>query len=148
MLSPSRIALLAAAALLCARGVARAGDVTVGSFAKSTAAAPVSQVVAHGLGETPKALILWTTGTTDENFAPSFHHALGFSDGTTSKSVAAASLESVQHANNSRRIANKIITLVEWDEVLLAEADLVSWDATNFTTNWTTNSGVARVIHF
>src|SRR5262249_55674183 len=30
----------------------------------------------------------------------------------------------------------------------LAEADLQSWDATNFTLNWTTNNATAYVIHF
>ena len=30
----------------------------------------------------------------------------------------------------------------------MKEADLASWDATNFTLNWTTNDSTAYVIHF
>ena len=38
------------------------GSFNVGSFPKSTSGAPVTQIVAHGLGGGPKALILWTDG--------------------------------------------------------------------------------------
>lgn len=41
----------------------------VGSFTASTGAAPASQTIPHGLGEVPKALILWTEGRTDETFS-------------------------------------------------------------------------------
>ena len=34
----------------------------VGSFTKAPGVAPTSQTIAHGLGEVPKALILWTQG--------------------------------------------------------------------------------------
>ena len=40
----------------------------VGSFTKSTGAGPVAQVIPHGLGQVPKAMILWTEGHTDETF--------------------------------------------------------------------------------
>ena len=39
------------------------------------------------------------------------------------------------------------MTIVD-DTALLAEADLQSWDATNFTLNWTANNGPAYVVHF
>ena len=41
----------------------------VGSFTKSTGAGPVSQIIPHGLGQVPKAMILWTEGRTDETFS-------------------------------------------------------------------------------
>ena len=41
----------------------------VGSFTKATGTAPTSQSIAHGLGEVPKALILWTEGRSDETFS-------------------------------------------------------------------------------
>ena len=47
-----------------------------------------------------------------------------------------------------RRLANKALTIVDWNAAVLAEADLQSWDATNFTLNWTTNNATAYVIHF
>ena len=34
----------------------------VGSFTKAPGVAPTPQTIAHGLGEVPKALILWTQG--------------------------------------------------------------------------------------
>jgi hypothetical protein len=39
----------------------------VGSFTKSTAAG--AQVIPHGLGQTPKAMIFWTEGRPDETFS-------------------------------------------------------------------------------
>ena len=41
----------------------------VGSFTASTAAAPASQTIAHGLGQIPKALLFWTEGRTDTTFS-------------------------------------------------------------------------------
>ena len=118
-----------------------------GSFIKSTAVA--SQTVAHGLGETPKAVILWTSGgSTDGAFRGGFRFGFGVSDGVTSKSASAASNDALGTSNASRRQANKVLTIVAPGEVVLAEADLVSWDATNFTLNWTTNDPSASIIHF
>lgn len=51
-------------------------------------------------------------------------------------------------SDSSRRIAAKALTMVRWVENLRAEADLSSWDAANFTLNWTTNDTNARIIHF
>ena len=41
----------------------------VGSFTKAPGTAPTPQSIAHGLGEVPKALILWTEGRSDERFS-------------------------------------------------------------------------------
>lgn len=118
----------------------------VGSFTKSTSTG--TQTVAHQLGTTPKAVILWTNGKTNESFSGSFLFAYGVTDGTTSKSVSAASQDAVTTSAASTRIANKAITIVQWGQVTLAEADLSSWDATNLTLNWTTNNATGYVIHF
>ena len=67
------------------------GTFTVGSFTKSTSAAPVTQAVAHGVGSTPKALILWTNGKTGTTLGAGFLYAFGMTDGTTSASTATAS---------------------------------------------------------
>ena len=122
--------------------------VVVGSFTKATGVAPTSQTITHGLGETPKALILWTDGKTSETFTPSFLFAIGASDGSTSRSVALASENGVNQTNASRRMARKALTIVQWGETLLAEADLTGLDATSFTLNWTTNNSTAYRIHF
>jgi hypothetical protein len=120
----------------------------VGTFTKSTAGAPASQAVPHGLGQTPKAVILWTAAVTNSSFTGSFIYAYGMSDGTTSKSISAASQDVHSKSNTSARMANKALTLVKWGQVLVAEADLSSLDATNFTLNWTTNSTDAYMIHY
>jgi hypothetical protein len=71
-------------------GPAQAQTFKVGSFNKISTVA--SQNVAHGLGEAPKALILWTNGKTDENFGTSFLFAFGMTDQSRgSYSVALAS---------------------------------------------------------
>lgn len=118
----------------------------VGSFTKSTATG--AQTIAHELGTTPKAIILWTNGKTNESLSANFIYAFGVSDGTTSESISAASQDALNTSKASTRIANKAITIVQWGQTLLAEADMSSWDATNFTLNWTTNNATAYVIHF
>ena len=120
----------------------------VGSFTKSTGAAPATQTIAHGLGEAPKAIILWTDGKTNEAFGASYMFGFGMSDGTTSKSVATASQNGVTPSNASTRMANKVLTIVQWGETLVGEADLQSWNDTNFVLNWTTNNATAYVIHY
>ncbi len=122
----------------------------VGSFTKSVGAAPATQVIAHGLGSTPKAIILWTDGQVNQTFTnASYLFGYGMTDGTTSRSVGAASQTAQAVLSNaSTRMANKALTLVQWSEVLVAEADLQSWDDTNFTLRWTTNDANAYVIHY
>ena len=122
--------------------------VAVGSFTKITAVAPASQIVTHGLGETPKAVIFWTEGKTGDLSTPNVVFGFGATDGTMSRSIGMASQDGVNPSNASRRIAAKALTLVQWGEVLLAEADLSSWNATSFTLNWTTNNSTAYRIHF
>jgi hypothetical protein len=120
----------------------------VGSFTKSTGGAPAAQVIPHSLGSVPKAIILWTDGKTNQTFSGDYLFGYGMTDGTTSKSVATASQTGVGTSNASTRMANKALTIVQWGEVTVAEADLQSWNATSFTPNWTTNNATAYVIHY
>ena len=140
--------LLAVGVLLLVSGWVRPASaqvIKVGSFTKSTGLAPATQVVPHGLGRPPKALILWT----DRSGAGyGFVHAFGMTDGTTSRSVAMASQDAANPSNSSRRIAAKALTLVQWGEALVAEANLTSWDGNNFTLTWTANDATADTIHF
>ena len=129
--------------LVCSLGSwssAQAGSsFKVGSFTKTTAGAPASQVVAHGLGETPKALILWTASKTSESLSADFGFAVGFTDGSTDKSAAASSWDDRSVSETGRRIANKALTIIRRSAELRAEADLTAWDTTNFS---------AHIIHF
>ncbi len=148
MLTAKRSGILATGVLALVLGWACPADaqtIRVGSFTKSTGGAPVAQVVPHGLGLQPKALILWT-----DRYAAAygFLHAFGMTDGTTSRSAAMASQDGAAVSNSSRRIAAKALTIVQWGEALVAEADLASWDGNNFTLTWTTNDATADTIHF
>ncbi len=139
-------------AFLGASRPAQAAIFKKGSFTKSTGGAPVSQTIAHGLGETPKAIILWTNGQTNETFSAGYRFAWGVTDGIsgtgTSRCAATSSENGNAVSNTTRIISGKALTIVEWGNVLLAEADLTSWDATNITINWTTNNSTGYVIHF
>jgi len=118
----------------------------VGSFTKPTATG--AQTVNHALGQTPKALILWTVGKTNETLSAGFLYGFGASDGTETYSVGISTLDNVATSTTSRRMADKIITLVQGGEILVAEADLTSRTATNFALNWTTNDNQPVVIHY
>ena len=77
------------------------------------------------------------------------YFAFGFSDGTTDGSGSSASQNGVATAAVARRMADKVLTVVKWDQTLLAEANLQSWNATGFTLNWTTNdSRAVSSIHY
>jgi hypothetical protein len=98
---------------LCSPVPADAGATfKVGSFTKSTTVTPpdTTQTVAHGLGETPKAIIFWVSADTGGAFT-----------------------HDQASSNTSRRQAAKLLTIVQWSEGLLAEAGLASWDAHSFT---------------
>lgn len=125
------------------------GDVKVkvGSFAKSTAAAPVSQSVS-GLGFTPKAIIFFTAGPTATGFDDA-RPAVGFTTGASeSYSVSAASETGATTSNSARRMAAKALTLVFWDATTSAECDLTSFGVDGFTVTWTTNNARATVINY
>jgi hypothetical protein len=118
----------------------------VGSFTKSTSTG--NQTVPHQLGTTPKAIIFWTNGDTNQSFTANFLYAFGMTDGTTSESIGAASQDAATKSSASTHFGNKALTIVQWGQTVIAAADLSSWDATNFTLNWATNNNQAYVIHF
>jgi hypothetical protein len=109
-----------------------------------------TNIVAHGLGATPTALVLWSSGsTTGTGFANSFWQSFGVTDGTTPRAVGTGSLTGVASGSStaSRRASAKGITFIKWGQIPLAEAD-VTWDGTNFTLTWTMNNATAYVIHY
>jgi hypothetical protein len=136
--------------LLAAVRAASGAEFRVRTFAKVTGPAPASQTIAHGLGEPPRALVLWTVGKTPGAAASAgFHHAIGASDGVrSSRSAAIASQDGGTSRQASRRMADKALSIVRWGEVTLAEADLAAWDSSGFTLQWTTNDASAHAIHF
>jgi hypothetical protein len=129
---------------------AQAQSFKVGSFAKSTTTpGPVSQTVAHGLGETPKALILWTNAKTNEAFSASFQFGFGVTDqNRASYSAAASSQNGVNPTACGRRMAAAALTIANFTGTTLAEATVTAWDTNNFTLSWNPNDANAYVIHF
>jgi hypothetical protein len=130
-------------------GSAVADTLAVGTFTKSTnTSVPVSQAIGHGLGETPKALIIWTMGKTSTTLGANARFGFGFSDMTTSRSVGCESDDGVSPSPAHRRMSDALVTLVDQAGVVRSEADLQSVDATNFTLRWTTNNSSAYIFHF
>lgn len=120
-----------------------------GTFSKSTAGAPVSQDVA--LLFDPKVVILYSTRDVTPNDTVNTHSllAIGFSEGTTEKSIWASS-EDGQPTSNSNRFANstKAINLRNTvSGALSAECDL-TLGTLKFSVNWTTNNATAFQINF
>jgi len=80
------------------------------------------------------------------------YFGVGITDGTTSKSVSASSQGGSSGSHTANRVASKAITIVKWapasGAMLLAEADLQSWDSTNIVLNWTTKDSYQYVVHY
>ena len=120
-----------------------------GSFLKPTNNSVNSYKFAHGLGETPKALIVWTAGKTNETFSGWYLFGWGMTDGTTSRTVAASSNDGVTTPNAARRVSDKLLAVIDATDTTAAqEMTFVSWDATHVTVNWTMFTGTQYVIHF
>ncbi|HMI86574.1 MAG TPA: hypothetical protein VK550_20915 [Polyangiaceae bacterium] len=118
----------------------------VGSFTKTTSTG--NQVVTHTLGQLPKALILWTSGKTNETASAGFSFGIGVSDASTSVATSMEAADGVSPSASGRHMANKAITMVNANQSTRAEADISSWSASGFTLNWTTNEASAVVIHY
>ncbi len=159
-----RLTTAAAVIVFCA-GVhpAQAQVFKTGSFTKNTTAASnctsgcPTNVVPHNLGTTPKAILLWTGGGT--SFTPEFLSVqqsltLGMSDGPISVPGATSWSSSIGAQDNAARSyttrwqSNKAFQMYLYNGALLAQADLESWDATNFTLTWLFNNTSAYSIHY
>lgn len=139
-----------AALLLLVSVAERAGadSFAVGTFTKTTSSAPVTQAVAHGLGEAPKAIIIWSAGKSNSTLGANARFAFGVSDTSTDRSMSFESDDGVTTTAVQRRVSTGVVTMVDQTGTLRAEADLQSVDSTNFTLNWTTNNTSAYIFHF
>jgi hypothetical protein len=131
-----------------ATGVADAGVFKVGTFSKTTAAAPAVQAVPHGLGTTPRALIFWSAGRTDETVSTGASMSIGFNDGVNSRAASAAASHGVSPSVASRRLADAAFTSVGPGLTVRLEATLQGWDDATFTLRWTVNDASAERIHY
>ncbi len=76
------------------------------------------------------------------------YFGIGMTDGTNSGSVATAVRTGVVVPDAARRVAAQALTIAKWDQTVLAEASLQSWNASDFVLNWTTNDAGPYVIHY
>src|SRR5262249_55419563 len=120
----------------------------VDTFQKSIGTAPASQTVPHGLGVTPKALVFWSAGGASAGIQTAALFSLGMTDGTATQCMGGGTSDGLATSASSRRLAPKAICFVGADQLILAEADFVSWSSSGFTLSWSTNDAVARPVHF
>ena len=94
----------------------------VGSFTKS--AATGNQTIAHGLGQVPKALLLWTEGRTDETFSsPSgitFRAAAQAGSVATPGAVVQDVIVSADRTTNINTVTTAPFTTASANQLLLA----------------------------
>lgn len=127
--------------------------IKVGTFTKSTVTPggpAVTQLVPHGLGRAPGALLFFSVGASNTNYAVSHLLSMGLVDETRSgaRSHASSSSDDEDNAQTSRRYADAAMTFTDPDGVTLAEAQVTGWDATHFTLRWDVNDAAPRRIHF
>ena len=112
--------------------------VKVGFFIKKSGATGTPTIM-HYLGVEPKAIIIWSDGQDVEGNTGDYHVGFGFSDGTTSHSIATSSDDGLATSNASRRQSDALFTMVLPDENHSSTAELDSWNDTSFTIDWTKN---------
>jgi hypothetical protein len=122
--------------------------VSVGNFVKKSDGTG-QQTFAHGLGTTPKALILASTrNTAAGSYTSNLFQCFGFTDGTSSFCVSQYSDGAAGTSNSTSGRSNTLFYQVTTDDNVDANASFVSWDATNVTINWTANTAVAAIVGF
>ena len=122
--------------------------VSVGNFVKKSDGTG-QQTFAHGLGTTPKALILASTrNTAAGSYTSNLFQCFGFTDGTSSFCVTQYDDGAAATQNSSSGRSDTLFYQVTTDNNVDANAAFVSWDATNVTINWTANTAVAAIVGF
>ncbi|HEX7162068.1 MAG TPA: hypothetical protein VF223_12635, partial [Trebonia sp.] len=121
----------------------------VGTFAKPTSDGAQSIT---GVGFQPKALLLWSVGTSaDSTWRRHYHGMLGFGAGSSQGRLTAMSSEDgVSPSDTNRKqstdIASFITTAALFEEQ--GFADLVSFDADGFTLSWTGTTAAEFDLHY
>lgn len=131
------IALITLIAVTPSASVA-ADAIEVGEFTATTGSAPYTQAVSHGLGETPDAILVWSTRQTSTGFSTQANLLMGVSDGTNDYCVTGGSRTGTSTSDGKTRIATSLLRFMNNSTTNFGEADLQSWNSTTFTLNWTT----------
>ncbi|MGH9877708.1 MAG: Ig-like domain-containing protein, partial [Nitrososphaerales archaeon] len=119
-----------------------------GTFAKSTAAAPIIQNIT-GVGFEPKALILFTTAQSTEGFSDSYSFAMGFSNGTSSRNVSVKSDDNGGVSNTGRAFGTNMLRIIgSGNPTIVARASVIGFNSDGFALNWTSNTITPSIIHY
>lgn len=98
---------------------------------------------------TPKAVIVWTTGTTAAGFANGWVLQLGFSDGTTTGSAETTADDNVATQRTaSLRSATRLVELINAAGTVLRAGTLSSFGSGQFVINWTTAPATSEKFHY
>jgi hypothetical protein len=120
--------------------------VKTGSFVKNASMGASTQDVAHGLGETPKLLILWTVAeTTGTGFRVHNFPSIGITDDDRdSICVGGASDDNLAATNSAKYIGTDAIAIVNPTTLgTFARASISAWDSTDFTVSWNADTASA-----
>lgn len=124
--------------------------VRVGTFTAPTADG--TQTITHGLGATPKALLIFTTRQADElpsgGFSQNYRLSTGMTDGTTTRQVTAASHVSSGASRAFRYYSTTILVTTNNVGAVVNSASFVSFNSNTFTLNWTVTSGDAFAVGY
>lgn len=121
-----------------------------GVFQKSTAAGPVDQAIT-GIGGTPKAIRMWTVGSTSlATFVADHYLSMGFVTGTTEQYALATSSDSglFTGVDAARRIDAKTFIVIDFSGNVIAQAILKSFDSDGWTLTWEINNSSAYYIFY
>lgn len=118
--------------------------VRCGSFLAKLASGAGSQTVTHGLGATPKALLLFTVRNNDGLPAGGVHQnfrfCCGMTDGTTTKQTSASGFVA-SPSKAYRRYSNAILVTVDDSDNVVNRATFASFNSSTFTIDWTARAG-------
>ncbi|MFY3739636.1 MAG: hypothetical protein HMLIMOIP_000055 [Candidatus Nitrosomirales archaeon] len=121
-------------------------NVITGRFDKITTVG--SQTITVGFQ--PKALILFTNGHQSGGLQEGYNFAIGFSNGTSSRSNGMQSDDNAATSNTGRGFGGKVLRILSsGNPTVISEAD-ASFTSTGFTLTWTKNDpgNVASKIHY
>ncbi len=125
--------------------------VKVGTFAQKTSAG--TQVIS-GLGFQPEIILFFSSGALASGSYEVNHRAMyGMSVGTAagdngSVSTSSQDAQTTGAHKSTGRAAQKAITFCQYDDTVVAEADMDSIDSDGFTLDWTTADANARIINY
>ncbi len=125
--------------------------VKVGTFTQKTSTG--TQAIS-GLGFAPEMILFFSSGALASGAYEASHRAMyGMSIGTAagdngSVSTSSQDAQTTGAHKSTGRAAQKAITFCQYDDTVVAEADLDSIDSDGFTLDWTTADANARIINY